>query len=377
MSNRLKQLHAAGQAVWLDYLDRKFLAEGGLRKLIEEDGLTGVTSNPSIFEKAMGHGNAYDEGFKAFLVQTKGHASAEELYESQAIRDVQSAADDLRPVYDRLGRRDGYVSIEVSPDLANDTQATIDEARLLWRQVDRPNLMVKVPGTKAGAPAVQRLTEEGLNINITLLFSQSAYHAVAQAFMAGLEARLAAGKPIDGIASVASFFVSRIDSKIDATIDRRIHNGDAQAEGLKAVRGKVAIANAKLAYAWWQDMVAAARWQALADKGAMVQRLLWASTSTKDPAFPDTLYADALIGRDTIDTMPPQTIDAFREHGTVAQALTQDVDGARKVLAEVERLGLDLDAVTAALVDEGVRKFTDAAAKLLASVEQKRVALTR
>jgi transaldolase / glucose-6-phosphate isomerase len=372
MTSRLKQLGEAGQAVWLDFVDRKFLADGGLRKLVEEDGLTGVTSNPSIFEKAMGHGDAYDEGLQSFL--GKGDASVVDTYESQAIADIQAAAKDLRPVFDRLGGRDGYVSLEVSPYLAETTEATVAEARRLWKAVGEPNLMVKVPGTKAGAPAIRTLIEDGININVTLLFSLESYQAVAEAYLAGLEARVKKGEAIDKIASVASFFVSRIDSKIDKAIDGRVAAGDAESEALKAVRGKVAIANAKLAYAWYQQLIASPRWQALAEKGAMPQRLLWASTGVKDPAYPDTLYVDTLIGPDTVNTMPPKTMDAFRDHGTVAETLTEDVDAARHVIAEAARLGLGLDEITTALVPDGVKQFADAADALLGAVAGKRTA---
>jgi len=372
MTSRVKQLGEVGQAVWLDFVDRTFLNEGGLRKLIDEDGLTGVTSNPSIFEKAMGHGDAYDAGFAAFL--GKGDAGVGDLYESQAVADIRAATADLRPTYDRLKRRDGYASIEVSPYLADETDATIAEARRLWAAVDAPNLMVKVPGTQAGTPAIRTLIEDGININITLLFSLSAYQAVAEAYLQGLEARVKKGEPIDGVASVASFFVSRIDAKIDKAIDARIAAGDAESEALKALRGKVAIANAKLAYAWYQQMIASPRWQALAAKGAMPQRLLWASTGVKDPSFPDTLYVNTLIGPDTINTVPPKTLDAFRDHGTVRETLTEDVDGARHVIAETKRLGLELDQVTATLVTEGVKLFADAADALLGAVADKRAA---
>jgi transaldolase/glucose-6-phosphate isomerase len=372
MTSRLKQLGEVGQAVWLDFVDRSFLNEGGLRKLIDEDGLTGVTSNPAIFEKAMGHGDAYDAGFAAFM--GKGDTSVQDLYESQAVADIKAATADLRPVYDRLERRDGYASIEVSPYLANETQATIDEARRLWAAVDAPNLMVKVPGTDAGTPAIRALIEDGINVNITLLFSIAAYQAVAEAYIHGLEARVKKDEPVDGVASVASFFVSRIDAKIDKAIDARVAAGDAEGEALKALRGKVAIANAKLAYAWYQEMIASPRWQALAAKGAMPQRLLWASTGVKDPAYPDTLYVDTLIGPDTINTVPPKTMDAFRDHGTVRNTLTEDVDGARHVIAETKRLGLALDEVTAGLVTEGVKLFADAADALLGAVAEKRAA---
>ena len=373
MTSRLEQLHDAGQAVWLDFVDRTYLAEGGLRTLVAEDGLTGVTSNPSIFEKAMGHSDAYDAGFREAL--NEGDASVVDTYERQAIADIRAAADDLRPVYDRLDGGDGYVSLEVSPYLALDTEATIAEARRLWAAVERPNLMIKVPGTEAGAPAISQLIEDGININVTLLFSQESYQAVAHAFMEGLEARVTKGEPIDRVASVASFFVSRIDTVIDGKIDERVEAGDPEAGALKALRGKVAIANAKLAYAWYEEMIASDRWRALAAKGAMPQRLLWASTGVKDPDYPDTLYVDSLIGLDTVNTMPPKTMDAFRDHGTVARTLTADLDEARHVLAEAERLGLNLEGVTRDLVTAGVKSFSDAADDLLGAVGTKRAAI--
>jgi transaldolase/glucose-6-phosphate isomerase len=372
MSGRLSDLAAAGQAVWLDFVDRAFLKEGGLRKLVAEDALTGVTSNPSIFEKAMGHGDAYDAGFAEFL--GKADASVQATYESQAIADIKTAAADLRPAFDRLEAKDGYVSLEVSPYLADGTDATIAEARRLWAAVGEPNLMVKVPGTKAGAPAIRQLIEDGLNINVTLLFAVETYQAVAEAFMAGLEARIAKGEPVDRIASVASFFVSRIDAEIDRTIDSRVAGGDPQADALMAIRGKVAIASAKLAYAWYEELIVSPRWLALAAKGAMPQRLLWASTGTKNPAYRDTLYVDSLIGRDTVNTMPPKTMDAFRDHGTVAPTLTQDIAAARQIIAETERLGLKLAEVTTGLVTTGVRLFADAADALLGAVAAKRIA---
>lgn len=374
MSNPLQQLNGAGQAVWLDFVDRKFLSEGGLRKLIEQDALTGVTSNPSIFEKAMGAGDAYDAGFAEYIRQAGPKAEAMAIYESQAIRDIVAAADDLRPTYDRLKGQDGYASLEVSPYLALDTAGTIEEARRLWKAVDRPNLMVKVPGTQAGTQAIRQLIEDGISINVTLLFSQQAYQLVAEAYVAGLEARAQAGQPIDRIASVASFFISRIDAQIDKAIDQRVKDRDPNSDALKALRGKVAIANAKLAYAWYRELIASDRWKALAAKGAMPQRLLWASTGTKDPSYPPTLYIDTLIGPDTVNTMPPKTMDAFRESGKVTQTLTQDVEAARQVLADAERLGLGLQAVTVDLVEDGVRQFAEAADKLLAVVEKKRAA---
>lgn len=366
----LKDLAAKGQAVWLDFVDRKFLAEGGLQKLVDEDGLTGVTSNPSIFEKAMGHGDAYDAALAEFDRAHPG-APAMARYEHLAIQDIQTAADTLRPVYDRLNAKDGYVSLEVSPYLANDTDGTIAEAKKLWAAVDKPNLMIKIPGTPAGVPAIAATIDAGINVNVTLLFSIEAYKAVALAYVDGLEDRALRGEPIDRIASVASFFVSRIDSKIDDKIDARVKDGDAEAEALKAVRGKVAIANAKLAYAWYEEFIDSDRWQALAAKGAMPQRLLWASTGTKNPDYPDTLYLDTLIGKDTVNTVPPKTMDAFRDHGTAAETLTQDVDAARHTLAEAERLGLDLNGVTDTLVEEGVASFTAAFDTLLGAIAAK------
>ena len=362
---RLNDLANLGQAVWLDFVDRKFLAEGGLQKLVDEDSLTGVTSNPSIFEKAMGHGDAYDAELAAFD-KANPDASTMERYEHLAILDIQAAADTLRPVYDRLGTKDGYVSLEVSPYLANDTDGTIAEAQKLWAAVDRANLMIKIPGTPAGVPAIAATIDAGINVNVTLLFSQSAYQAVAEAYVEGLEKRVARGEPIDHIASVASFFVSRIDSKIDDKIDAGV-GGDAA----KALKGKVAIANAKLAYAWYEEFIASARWQALAAKGAQVQRLLWASTGTKNPDYPDTLNLDTLIGKDTVNTVPPKTLDAFRERGTAKLTLTEDVAGARHVLSETERLGLDLDGVTDTLVEEGVASFSKAFDDLLGAIAAK------
>lgn len=370
MTNRLHTLEAEGQAVWLDFLDRRFLAEGGLTRLIEQNGVTGITSNPSIFEKAIGHGRDYDTDIAALL--DRDQPTVSQIYEHLAITDIQAAADALRPVYDRLDGADGFASIEVSPFLAHSTQGTIDEARRLWGAVNRPNLMVKVPGTEEGVPAVRALTAEGINVNITLLFAVDMYQAVAEAFIAGLEDRVARGEEISRISSVASFFVSRIDTKIDATIDARGKAGDAESEALAALRGKVAIANAKLAYQYYLELTASGRWKALAAKGARPQRLLWASTGTKDPAYSDVLYVETLIGRDTINTMPLKTIEAFLDHGVTSQSLTADVDGERQVLSRAESLGLDLAGVTNALVIEGIEKFAEALDALYAAIAETR-----
>ncbi len=369
----LNQLEGFGQAVWLDFVDRKFLEAGGLQKLVDEDGLTGVTSNPSIFEKAMGHGDAYDETLAAFDKENPDAATIDR-YEHLAIQDIKAAAETLKPVYDKLDAKDGYVSLEVSPYISDDTDATIAEAKKLWAAVDRPNLMIKIPGTPAGAPAIASSIASGINVNVTLLFSLEAYQRVAEAYAMGLEERVRQGQPIDRIASVASFFVSRIDATIDKEIDARLEKGDAESEALKAVRGKVAIANAKMAYQWYLDFLKTDRWQALAAKGAQPQRLLWASTGVKDPAYPDTLYIDTLIGKDTVNTMPPKTMDAFRDHGTAAETITADVDAAKHTLAEAERLGLDLDGVTGKLVEEGVASFVKAFDDLLGSIAKKKPA---
>ncbi|MFC4274167.1 bifunctional transaldolase/phosoglucose isomerase [Achromobacter aloeverae] len=369
-NNKLRQLAEAGQAIWLDFLSRDFIANGGLAKLVAEDGLTGVTSNPSIFEKAIGHGNAYDGAMNDFLA--KADADAGTVYEHLAVQDIQAAADVLRPVYDRLAGQDGYVSLEVSPYLAYDTDGTLAEARRLWRAVDRPNLMIKVPGTREGVPAIRQLIAEGINVNVTLLFSRDAYAQVANAYIEGLEQRIKAGGDVSRMASVASFFVSRIDTRIDKAISDRLAAGDAESAALKALQGKVAIANAKLAYQDYEQLITSQRWKTLAERGARPQRLLWASTGTKNPAYPATLYVDTLIGRDTVNTMPSATMDAFRHGGDVSASLTQDVTGAQHVLDEAQRLGLRLDQVTADLVDDGARQFSDAFDALLGSVANKR-----
>ena len=366
----VKQLLAHGQSPWLDFIRRSFIADGSLKKLVDEDGLGGVTSNPSIFEKAMGSGADYDAQFKELAAG--GLHDANDLYETMAVDDIRHAADVLRPVFERTRGLDGFVSLEVSPYLALRTEETIAEARRLWKWVDRPNLMVKVPGTEQGAPSVRILIEDGININVTLLFALSAYQAVAEAYMVGLEARVAHGKDISRISSVASFFVSRIDAQIDKKIDERVAAGDEEAEALKKLRGRVAIANAKQAYAWYQEMIASERWQKLAASGANPQRLLWASTGTKDKAYSDVLYVEQLIGRDTVNTMPPATMDAFRAHGHAEDTLSQGLDEARHILADAERLGLDLPGVTKHLVEDGVKLFEDAADNLLGAVAEKR-----
>lgn len=372
--SRLRQLARLGQSVWLDFLDRSLLASGELDRLIAEDDLRGLTSNPSIFEKAIGQGDAYDAMIAKRL--KAGDAEAGVLFEHIAAAEIREAADRFRPVHERTGGLDGYVSLEVSPYLAMDTEGTIAEARRLWREVDRPNLMIKVPGTAPGVPAIRTLISEGINVNVTLLFSTDAYEAVAEAYMAGLEEADRKGLPLSRIASVASFFVSRIDGVIETLIRERLpHAGPEEAARLAALEGKVAIANAKRAYQIYKRIKASPRWQALAARGARPQRLLWASTSTKSPKLPDTLYVDALIGPETVNTMPPATLAAVRDHGTIALTLEEGLEEAERLLASLDALGISLAAITEGLVTDGVRRFADDADKLLATVARKREAL--
>ena len=368
-ANPLVALSKHGQSPWLDFIQRSFTENGSLKKLVDEDGLRGVTSNPAIFEKAMGAGTEYDPQMKELLAHET--LSAGELYEKLAIADIQATAKVMHPVFVETKGLDGYVSLEVSPYLAFDTVGTTEEARRLWKAVHRENLMIKIPGTKEGIPAFETVTSEGISVNVTLLFSLDAYKNVLEAYIKGLEARHAKGQDISKIASVASFFVSRIDGKIDAEIDKRVAAGDKDADALKALRGKVAIANAKIAYQHYLDVTKSARWQKLAAAGANPQRLLWASTGTKDKAYSDVLYVDSLIGADTVNTIPPATFDAFRDHGKVSDSLTHDVAGATHVMAEQKRLGLNLDAVTETLVTEGCASFCDAFDKLLGAVANK------
>src|SRR5215470_13020848 len=351
--NPLRELGEHGQSVWLDFLSRDFLRKGGLDRLIAEDGLAGVTSNPSIFEKAIGHGDAYDEQIGRVLAS--GWPSVTTVFEELAIADIRDAADQLRRTYDVTRGADGFVSLEVSPYLANDTAGTIEEARRLWRTVGRENLMIKVPGTPAGLPAIRQLIGEGLNINITLLFSRDVYAQVAEAYLAGLEHLLSQGQPIDRIASVASFFVSRIDTVADKQLGERIKSA-AKAEErarLELLRGKTAIANAKLAYQLYQRLFAGERWARLKEAGARPQRLLWASTSTKNPEYRDVMYVEDLIGPDTVNTLPETTLEGFREHGMVRDTLIEDVAAAAQTLDALEGAGVSLTQITDELVVDG------------------------
>ncbi|MEA2794285.1 MAG: transaldolase / glucose-6-phosphate isomerase [Bradyrhizobium sp.] len=370
--NPVKELEKHGQSVWLDFLARGFIAKGDLKKLIDTDGVKGVTSNPSIFEKAIGSSDEYDGAIAQAL--KSGDRPVAELFEQLAIEDIQHAADVLRPVYDDLKGADGFVSLEVSPYLAMDTKGTIAEAERLWKHVSRRNLMVKVPATPEGLPAIRQLIGEGISINITLLFSRDVYIQVAEAYLAGLEKYVAGGGDPSRVASVASFFVSRIDSAVDKQLDEKIAraNDPTEKERLAALKGKVAIANAKLAYQEYKRLFSGARWERLAAKGARPQRLLWASTGTKNKDYSDVLYVEELIGPNTINTMPPATLEAFRDHGKPRDSLEENIEDARRVLAELEKSGISLDAITADLVKDGVKQFADAADKLYGAVAHKR-----
>jgi transaldolase/glucose-6-phosphate isomerase len=364
--NPLRSLRDCGQATWLDFLSRRFIVEGGLEKLIREDGLTGVTSNPTIFEKAIAGGKEYGASLRN--AEREGGADTVALYERLAVEDIQRAADVLRPVYDAERGRDGYVSFEVSPRLAMKTEATVAEARRLAKAVGRDNVMIKVPATRAGLPAIRELIAEGIKVNITLLFSQKVYEEVAEAYLSGLERFVAGGGDPARVSSVASFFVSRIDTAVDKRIEERLRGG--KDEALAGLRGKVAIANAKLAYQRCQRIFAGPRWEALRKKGARVQRLLWASTGTKNPAYSDVLYVEELIAADTVNTMPPATMDAFRDHGRVRLSLEENVEEAGRIMETLDRSGISIDAVTGDLVESGVRQFSDDFDKLLGALER-------
>jgi transaldolase / glucose-6-phosphate isomerase len=367
--NPLQGLLAYGQSPWLDFIRRNILLNGDLKKMIANDGLRGMTSNPAIFEKAITAGDDYNDIIHA---QDAKSSSAMALYEKIAIRDVQDAADIFRAVNTETKGRDGYVSLEVSPNLAFDTQATIEEARRLWKTVGRPNVMIKIPATPQGLPAIRQALEEGININITLLFAQSAYEQVAEAFLAALEARAAKGQDISHIASVASFFVSRIDSLVDSKIDATLKTEtDAKKKGLlESLQGKIAIANARRTYQKYQELFGGSRWKALAAKGAQTQRLLWASTSTKNPKYRDVLYVEELIGADTVDTIPPATFDAFRDHGKLRPSLTENVAGANKTMADLEAAGISMKEVTDKLLTDAVKLFQDPFKQLLDTIEK-------
>src|SRR5689334_10858347 len=370
-ANPLVELSKLGQSVWYDNIERKLITSGELRRLIDEDDLRGVTSNPAIFEKAISGSDLYEDQIRELAA---GDASALEIYEALAIRDIQSAADELLRVYEKTEALDGYVSLECSPLLANDTQGTIDEARRLWGLVDRKNVMIKIPGTPEGIPAIEQCIYDGININITLLFALSSYEATMEAYIRGLERRAAEGKPVTGIASVASFFVSRIDTAVDKQLQEAINQAASESDkkSLKELAGRIAIANAKIAYQRYKEIFHGDRFAKLKAAGAQVQRPLWASTSTKNPAYSDVYYVEALIGPETVDTIPPATLAAFRDHGTAKVTIEDNLDQERARLAELQSFGISLNDVTQQVLLDAVRLFVEPFEKLLKSIEAKR-----
>ncbi|HKC79959.1 MAG TPA: transaldolase [Gemmatimonadaceae bacterium] len=372
--NRLQELHDVGQSIWLDSIDRRMLHDGELDRRIRDDALTGMTSNPTIFQKALASSNAYDE---QIVAAEEDGLTSWELFELLETTDVRDACDAFAGVYSSTRGADGYVSIEISPGVSHNSDAAIEEARRLWKTVDRPNVMVKVPGTVEGAVAVRRLISEGINVNITLLFAIEAHDRVIEAYMAGLEDRVKARKPIDGLASVASFFVSRVDSEIDKRLDALIAKAQpAEKERLQLLKGRAAIANAKLAYRLFRQKFSGPRWEALAKQGARVQRPLWASTSTKNPSYRDVMYVEELIGPDTVDTMPPATIEAFSDHGVVDKTVDKKIAAAEGLLKEIEAVGISVREVTEKLLVDGIASFQKSFDELIAGLESKIGSLT-
>jgi transaldolase len=368
MSNTVQQLQKLGQSVWFDDIRRGLIKSGDLQELIDL-GVTGLTSNPSIFEKAVSGSTDYDD---SLLALAERDLDATRIYEELTIEDIQGAADLLRPVYDRTGGDDGYASLEVNPHLAHDTQTTISEARRLFAALDRPNVMIKVPGTPEGAPAVRSLIGHGINVNVTLLFSLEAYDLAREAYLSGLEDLAASGGEVGAVASVASFFVSRVDTAVDAQLDERIASGSAK---LQALMGRAAVANAKLAYRDFKDTFNGARFAQLKAKGARVQRTLWGSTSAKNPSYSDVMYVDSLIGADTVNTMPEPTLRAFLDHGVASKTLETDLDQAATLSRELDAAGISMERVTAKLLTDGVKAFADSYDELLTNIERKRTAL--
>jgi len=366
--NPLKKLGTLGQSIWLDYIRRDLIASGQLRRLIEEDGLRGMTSNPAIFEKAIAESNIYDQNIRKLTLKKK---DVKAIYEALSQRDVQGAADEFMPVYGNTDNKDGYVSLEVNPHLAHDTKGTVEEARRLWAALNRHNVFIKVPATSDGLPAIQQLISEGINVNVTLLFGLPRYRQVAEAYIAGLEARVAQGKPVKHIASVASFFLSRIDTLVDPLVEKFIKPVGKKTKIAKKAHGQVAISSAKAAYQIYKEIFNSNRFKKLADKGARVQRLLWASTSTKNPDYSDIKYIEEIIGPDTVNTVPLETIDAYRDHGDPQLRLEQDVKEAGWIMAQLPELGINIDKVTQQLEDDGVRKFCEPFDKLMESLAKK------
>jgi transaldolase len=366
---KVEQLTAQGQSIWQDDIARTMLTSGSLQRIIDEVGIRGLTSNPTIFEKAISSGDAYDEQILGLLREGK---SAEQIFECVEIQDIQGACDLFRPLYDATNGGDGFCSIEVFPDAARNPDSTREQVCRLWATVDRPNLMVKIPGTVEATPVIREMLAEGKNINITLLFSIESYQRVATAYIEALEDRLSRGEPIDRVASVASFFVSRVDTLVDKLLDARAVEASELADRCAALKGTVAVANAKLAYAAFQELFEGERFAPLAAAGAKPQRPLWASTGTKNPAYPDTLYVDSLIGPNTVNTMPGKTIEAFLDHGTVARTVDRDLDGARRIFDDLKALGIDIDAITTQLEEEGIASFVTSFESLIAGVEGKK-----
>ncbi len=369
-TNHLFEIQEYGQSIWMDNLSRDAIESGELKEAIVTRSLRGITSNPAIFEKAIAGNQIYDADIEAGIKDGK---SVTEIYESLVFDDIRNACDIFKPVYEQTNGVDGYISIEVPPDIARDTETTISEARRYHKAVDRPNVMIKIPGTPEGLPAVEQAISDGISVNVTLLFSVQAYIDTFWAYIKGLEARVEKGEPIDNIASVASFFLSRIDSEVDKRIDGMIaDNADADLKTkLESIKGKVAIANAKIAYQEYKKILATDRWQALAAKGAKVQRLLWASTSTKNPAYSDVMYVDELVGPDTVNTLPPNTIEACADHCDVASRVETDIDGAKQTMATLAEVGIDVDEVMTQLLDEGIDKFIKPFESLMTSLEDK------
>lgn len=366
--NRIRALRELGQSIWYDYIERGMIRSGELQGLVE-DGIAGVTSNPTIFQNAIAGSEAYSVDLQRLAAAGK---DAKAIYEALAIADIQTAADVLRPVYEETDGEDGFVSLEVAPDLAYDTEATIAEAKRLHGLVSRPNLMIKVPATKEGIPAVRELIRSGININVTLIFSNERYGEVMEAYIQGLEDRRDAGQPVDRLASVASFFVSRLDASLEPRLEQLAKAYPDDADQYLALQGKIAAANAKVAYRQFEEKFAGERWKSLAAAGASVQRPLWASTGTKNPDYPDLLYVDGLIGPHTVNTMPPKTVEAFVDHGVVARTVDQNVGDAQRQLESIEAMGISLIEVTNALEEEGVAKFADSFVELLDSIEARR-----
>ena len=369
--NPLLKLHAFGQSIWLDYIRRQLIDSGELQRLIEEDGLCGMTSNPDIFEKAIEGSHDYDDAVRALARQGK---SAEEIYDTLTVEDVVRAADLFRPTYDRLLGKDGFVSLEVNPHLARDTHGTVAEARRLWAALDRPNVFIKVPATLEGLQSIRQLISEGINVNVTLLFGLPRYRQVADAYISGLEARAARGLPVEGVASVASFFLSRIDVLVDPLLEKIIEKRGAEAQIATGLGGQTAIASAKVAYQIYKEVFGSARFRELAALGARPQRVLWASTGTKNPEYSDVKYVEALIGPETINTLPPETLKAYRDHGDPAPRIEEHPEEAALDLKRLSELGIDLDELTQKLEDQGIEKFNRPYDTLMASLEKKRTA---